>query len=364
MSVYLQKLQSGKNRKWRAFVRVKGFPAQTKVFRLKSEAKEWAEQEEANLKAGKYVPSSSRTVDELIQKYRDDVLAFRKNNGGNQRFLLNWWSDKIGNLKVQEVTPQLLDAMRNRLRRSKNKAGRIHSPANVNRYFSLISAVFRSAVLWGWIRENPMRDITKIPETPGRTRFLSREECRDLLDACKKSRQPLLYEIVLLTLSTGGRRGEIMSLMWEDVDFENRFITFRQTKNGEDRNVPLSSEMFALLEARRKPKGKLYPSNGSRYPSRDKQYFCVRHAFSTVCKKVGLENFRFHDLRHTAASYLAMSGASLLDIAEILGHKSLSMTRRYAHLTQSHLHEAVERLSQAIPRMDEVSNREEISLES
>ncbi|PCJ15466.1 MAG: integrase [Candidatus Cloacimonadota bacterium] len=334
---YLQKISGGKNRKWRAFINLKGHPSQSKTFRLKSEASDWAKELETALLSGTYKEPLKMTVDDLIDKYKLDVLSYRKNNGGNQIYLINWWSSQIGDLKLVDVTHNVLDNIRINMRKSKNKRGVIHSPSNVNKYFTLISAVFNKAIDWELITVSPMRRIKTLKTGNSRTRFLSKQEVNDLLKACKESKQSKLYEVVLFALTTGARRGEIMGLMWEDVDFESSRFCFKETKNGSDRFVPIATEIRELLLAREQESGLLYP------PLKSVQ-FCVRRSFKTALNRANIKDFKFHDLRHTAASYLAMSGASLLDIAEILGHKNISQTRRYAHLTNTHLQEAVDKL--------------------
>lgn len=184
-----------------------------------------------------------------------------------------------------------------------------------------------------------MRKVTK-PKLPrGRVRFLSDEERSALLSACKESTNPFLYIVVVLALSTGMRQGEIMKLRWEDIDLFRGRIILHETKNGERRVVPLKGLALKLLQELTKMQsrdfGFLFPSQKDQKSQKPKP-IDLRFPWEVALKATGITNFRFHDLRHSTASYLAMDGASLAEIAEVLGHKTLAMVKRYAHLSEAH----------------------------
>jgi integrase len=182
-----------------------------------------------------------------------------------------------------------------------------------------------------------MRRVTKPKEPRGRVRFLSDDERAHLLDACRSSRCPYLYAVVVLALSTGMRHGEIMNLRWSDVDLLKGRIILHDTKNGERRNVPLTGhahhEMEKLSKVRRIDTALVFPNTNFGEKARPYE---IRKSWNTALKKAEIEDFRFHDLRHSTASYLAMNGATLSEIAEVLGHKTLQMVKRYAHLSEAH----------------------------
>jgi integrase len=163
----------------------------------------------------------------------------------------------------------------------------------------------------------------------------------------------MLYPVVLLALSTGMRQGEILSIRWKDVDFERKRIVLHDTKNRSSRQVPLvgaaEEELKAMLQVKKAAKVRTLQSLGDAhiFPGRIDGSRNIRAAWDSAIKKAKITNFRFHDCRHTAASYLAMNGATLLELSEILGHKTLAMVKRYAHLTDSHLHNVVERMNTA-----------------
>ena len=196
------------------------------------------------------------------------------------------------------------------------------------------------------MHENPFPKISKPKESRGRVRFLSEDERQRLLAACRQSRNKYVHIVVVLALSTGGRRGELLNLRWPDVNLKRGLLTFRETKNGETRSVPLTSYALDILtqlaQMRRPDTTLLFPDATGKRP------LSIRDAFEEAVKRAGVVNFHFHDTRHTFASYLAMNGASLMEIAEVLGHKTLQMVRRYAHLSEAHTAGVVARMNAAI----------------
>lgn len=130
------------------------------------------------------------------------------------------------------------------------------------------------------------------------------------------------------------RQGEILSLTWGKIDFDNQWIYLQQTKNDLPRTVPLSSEVHALLKRHQQERSASFLTFPS--PSNPEKSIDIRAAWKSALKRANIKDFVFHDLRHTTASYLAMQGYGYGQIAEILGHKSLQMTKRYAHLSHEH----------------------------
>lgn len=187
----------------------------------------------------------------------------------------------------------------------------------------------------GMAGTKPVKQNQKEKEPRGRIRFLSDEERNSLLKACKDVNSPYLYLIVVLALSTGARRSEITNLQWQDIDFNRNVITLHETKNGERRILPLAGTALSLIKdhnkIRRIDSDLVFPAPHD--PSRPWDF---RSAWDSAIEKAGITDFHFHDLRHSAASYLAMNGASLAEIAEVLGHKTLAMVKRYAHLSEAH----------------------------
>jgi integrase len=200
---------------------------------------------------------------------------------------------------------------------------------------------------WQWIEDTPMRKVKKPSESRGRVRFLDENERKNLLEECENSPNKLLYICIVLSLSTGMRQGELMNLKWCDVFLNENYLILHETKNGERRRITLSGLGLQLLKnhskLRRIDTPLLFPS-----PIKPNQAINLRKAFSNALDNAQIENFHWHDLRHCTASYLAMNGASLAEIAEILGHKTLSMVKRYSHLSESHVSNVVAAMNHKI----------------
>jgi len=327
---------------YRVDVRLKGFPAQRASFRRITDAKKWAQQTEAAIREGRYFKTTEarkHTLAEAIDRYKDSVLPAKRDHK-KQSAQLDWWRNELGAYTLADVTPSLLGEARDTLSKGR-------SPATVVRYIAALSHVFTIAVNeWEWLENNPMRKVRKPKEPRGRVRILSDDERKALLEACKNSNNQYLHAIVVLALSSGMRQGEIMTLRWQDVDIEKGFIVLHETKNNERRSVPLTSYAHELLKEhsklRRLDTDLLFPGKNPKKP------VFIRAPWVEAVKEAKIENFRFHDLRHSAASYLAMNGATLAEIAEILGHKTLQMVKRYSHLTEQHTAKVVAKMNKQI----------------
>ncbi|MBI2815300.1 MAG: site-specific integrase [Acidobacteria bacterium] len=199
--------------------------------------------------------------------------------------------------------------------------------------------MLRLAVEWEVIPFNPAHGV-KAPKAPaGRVRYLQPSELRTVLENCPESLRP----IATLAVSTGMRRSEILRLRWLDVDMANHRILLPQTKNGEGRIVHLNKLALSVLRAL--PFGKNTTSTDRLFPGMTPAQVSV--AFQRACRRAKIADFRLHDLRHTAASWMRMSGADIHTVAQLLGHKDLRMAARYQHLSPAFLAEAVGRLDAA-----------------
>ncbi|WP_303672521.1 tyrosine-type recombinase/integrase [Vampirovibrio chlorellavorus] len=327
----------------RAKIRLTGFPAQSATFERKTDAKLWAQKTEAAIREGRYFKSSEsskRTLGQLIDKYIQVKLPLRGRDKETVGPQLRWWKSQLGVYLLKDVTPPLIVEQKDRLLQEPmlkkgQKTPRQLSNATVIRYLASLSVCFSYAVEdLGWLDSNPIKEIKKPQPERGRVRFLSDVEQERLLIACQSSKCPYLYTVVMLALLTGARYGEIMGLRWQDIDFERKTLLFEKTKNGERRSVaivPLASQLLeALSKARRIDSPYVFARDDGKQPKD------IRKQWEKAVKEANLADFRIHDLRHTAASYLAMTGASMLEIADILGHKTLSMVKRYSHLNDSH----------------------------
>ena len=285
-------------------------------------------------------PTSTRhTLEELLEVYARDVLPHKAPRTGALHLLFaRRLLRELGPLPLDELTPPLLRAWRDRM------AQRC-SPGSVRRYMACLSAVLTAGVSeYEWLDINPLSKVRKPPLPAGRTRFLSEEERHRLLEACQQSTQPALYPLVMLALSTGARKSEIRYLRWSDVDLQRGVLRLLRTKNGEHRVVPLVGVSEVLLRAwaclPHRETDWVFPGNTGASP-----LDCMA-AWYTACRRARLHNFHFHDLRHTTASYLAMSGATLREIAEVLGHKHIQQTLKYTHLIPAHTRGVIERMAE------------------
>lgn len=362
---------------YRVKVRLKGYPVQSATFTRLTDARKWAQATEAAIREGRHFKTSEakrHTLAEMIDRYVRDVLPGKSSSmQAQQARQLAWWRSQIGAYALADVTPPLLAEYRDRLaaspvaspvRRGEAKAEpnarRTQSPANVVRYLAALSHAFTVAVKeWGWVDDNPFRKVTKPKEPRGRVRFLSDDERVRLLAACKASTNPDLYPAVVLALSTGGRHMEIMGLRWPLVDLQRGVLRLEETKNGERRSLPLTGLALELMQARAKvrrldtdlvfPRSKpVKPKSLTERDSKPAKPVDLRAPWLAALKTAGIEDFRWHDLRHSAASYLAMNGATLAEIAEVLGHKTLAMVKRYAHLSTDHTAGVVARMNAAV----------------
>lgn len=318
--------------KHRVLIRLKGYPPQSATFDRKTDAKRWAQKTEAAMREGRHFKSleaARHTMADMIDRYLETILPGKK-SARDQKRHLQWWRKALGSYLLKDVTPSLIAEQRERLA----KGNRTNS--TVNRYLTSMSHPFTIAQReWGWVESNPLRSVSKLKEPRGRVRYLSTNERTRLLNACKEHSNPDLYLAVVLALSTGARQSEIWGLRWPQIDFDRGLIVLTETKNNERRSVPIVDVAFGLLwekaRFRRLDTDLVFPSRKNVAIPLD-----MRNPFEDALKKAGIEDFRWHDLRHTTASELAMNGATLAEIAEVLGHKSLSMVKRYAHLSESH----------------------------
>lgn len=357
MAVIEPRIDKQGKKRYRVKIRLKGYKPETASFERKTDAQRWATQTEAAMREGRYFQSSAgkgKSLNDAIERYSRDILPNLKDSK-HRLTHLSWWKGEIGETELKHVTPALISECRDKLKSTPYNSGKTEkhrSEATVNRYLASLSPVLKVATTeWGWIQENPCQKIRRGTETRGRTRFLSDFERKALLRACDKATEtPELRIIVLLAITTGGRRSEIAGLRWRDVDFTRRRIIFTEPKNGEARAAPLVGPAFEALKAwsRTRPlDGSAHVFPGRTEKTSDKPLDFER-AWQTAVKRSELSDFRFHDLRHTAASYLAMHGAGLREIAEILGHKTLAMVQRYSHLTQDHKTAVVERMTESV----------------
>ncbi|MCM8772762.1 MAG: tyrosine-type recombinase/integrase [Candidatus Omnitrophica bacterium] len=212
--------------------------------------------------------------------------------------------------------------------------------STLNRELACLKTILNKAVEWEYLKETPPK-IKLFKENNQRVRYLTENEAKTLIDL---SPEPL-KGIIIIALNTGMRQGEILNLKWKDIDFKEKIITIWDTKSKEKRYIPINEIVYnTLLNIDRNPESE-YVFYGED-PKKPISGSYITHSFNRIVKKAGIKDFRFHDLRHTFASWLVMKGVNLKTIQELLGHKDQRMTLRYSHLSPEVKKEAVEILSE------------------
>ena len=294
------------------------------------------------------------TVTALIDLYMARYAGRDPSRGSR----LTFWVAKLGSVTLADLDDDAvhfalaeLEAQRGRYYAGKDADGKPIfkakskplAPATINRSL----AAFRQCCRWAvkqriapkdW--NNPCKRIEARPEHNERVRFLDDKELPALLAEVKRAKWPMLYPLVLLALTTGARRGELERLRWRDVDLDNARATLATSKNNDPRVLPLLPNVVDVLRPRVGAAGALVFAS-KRRPDVAHNHV---HSWHKALKDAGVRNFNFHDLRHSCASYLAQNGATLLEIGDVLGHRNLSVTKRYSHLAVDHKTRLVNRV--------------------
>ncbi len=315
-----------------------------KCFPLKKDAEAYLGKVQAAKKEGRYhdvfdvKKETQLTFNELAERYVENFGTQRAFHS-SKRYLLAVVKDNFGVRRLSQITYLDLETYRNKRKATPSKGGKPRSDASVNREMALISHMLSKAVEWGMLEASPLKKGKRLmlKENNHRLRFLTEAEIDALLKACS----PHLNPIVETALHTGMRRGELLSLKWEQI--RNGFIYLTETKSGKARQIPINDRLSEVLREVRR--GNQLKSPYVFCGQEGKRFYEVKHSFTSACKRAGLEDFRFHDLRHTFASRLVMKGASLKAVQELLGHADMKMTMRYAHLSHEHLRDSVNLLN-------------------
>ncbi len=242
-------------------------------------------------------------------------------NPKNKKSLVGYFGGRY----LHEITPFMIEQFKRERREEV-------APATINRMLQILSSLYSRAIDWGKAKENPMKKVKLFKLDNQRLRYLEKLEIQALLDASS----PKLKAIITVALNTGMRRGEIENLKWQEIDLVRNTICILKQKNGDKSYIPINEPTRQVLISIRHVIDSPYvfcKNNG--------QPYSFRKSFETALKKSGILNASFHTLRHTFASHLAMSGIDLNTIRELMRHKSLAMTQRYAHLSKDHKAKAV-----------------------
>ncbi len=313
-----------RNNGWQARIQRKGYPDLAKTFKTHTEAVNWAKEIEYQIYKGLFhlpIQTKEATLGELLIKYQQEITPLKKSIKPELYRIQAWLKSPYADRYVSNLRSSDFAAWRD-LRIKQGKAGN-----TVKLELALISHLyFIARAEWGFEDlDNPIRHIRKPKLARGRTRRATDEEIRLIIENTDSSDLPF---IVKLALETGMRRGEIASIRWSDINFEGRFIQLLDTKNGEDRKVPLSSRTISIIKSIPIRKdGMLFGMTAQ----------AISYAFIRAKRRVGLEDLHFHDLRHEAISRMFEKSLNVMEVGAISGHKTLQMLKRYTHLNPKEL---------------------------
>lgn len=301
---------------------------------------------------------------------KDEYIKWAERQRGYEKKLsvINQLVDQFGHYPLRRFDTKMIEQFQTERLQKGQK------PATVNRHIATLKHMFTKATDWNMVEEETLKRVRKVKlleENNRRLRYLNKDECKALINSCK----PHLKPIVITAINTGMRKEEILNLKWDNVDLKNGFILLDVTKNGERREIPINATLHEVLSgivrridipyvfyAVRKEKE---IENQTEESKPSQRYGNIHRSFQSACKTAKIRDFHFHDLRHTFASQLVMAGIDLTTVKELLGHKTLTMTLRYAHLAPSHKVKAVDILDntlnetstiQKLYKMKEVAN--------
>ncbi len=330
---YIQKVRRKKGIVYRVYIKKAGFNRISKTFDTKRLAVQFVNSIESDRnKLLAYTQAKSQTVLSIII---DGYLKkeYKGSRLNDEKHKLDYWINALRDKPIINITTaDINDAISTLPSHLKN--------ATINRYLAAISVVFSYACREYGLQLNPARQIALLPENNRRTRYLSKAERTRLFEASRASKWDKLYLLVLTAITTGARRGELLGLRWIDIDFDRRTAHVSSTKNGEPKVLPLTDSVIQEMQKFNHYHNVLI-FNSELKP--EKPYFFFK-LWKKALIEAEIDDFRFHDLRHCCASYLAQSGASLIEIADVLGHKDISVTKRYSHLCIEHKSSLINRV--------------------
>jgi integrase len=329
-----------RGKKHRVRVIRRGFPTQSKTFNTHAEALRWSRDIETQIDRGLITPSKQNSIRILGKStlFQDAADHYKKTHSVHKKIVrcetsrLNILIKRWGNQPITQVDKSAVLTLRDDLL----KLGR--SGETINHYFNTLSKLFQMLNdEWDIHIANPIKGIKRMPPSQGRTKRVNLELEALLVSGCDQLSLPLLRSIIQFAIQTGMRRGEIMGLTWADTDLPNRKVYLHQTKNGEPRQVPLTRQAIAVLEALSRDGEMVFPMGMDALRS---QFGRLKAYIKTQWIGVGMnpfEDLRFHDLRHEALSRLSDAGLNVIELSHISGHRTLGMLKRYTHPS----HEAI-----------------------
>lgn len=336
---------------WQVKIRRKGWPARSGTFATKKLAQDWASRLESEMAAGHFVDRSAAqrtTLGQLVELYLTEVTDKRPGEGSRiaerarlERFLRE--EKELCAFAVGNLTPEHFESYRDRRLATVGRGDKTIAPGTVKRELTMLKRVidYRKRRLGLQINPVNTEDVARPAVNDERDVRLTGEQIAALLDACSDARNPWLRPMVELGFETGGRRGSLLGLLWEDVDLTGRKATFRGVKNSRRpdvvivHTVALSPRAIEVLRAvPRSVDGRVFPFTANAF----------RLAFNRARKKAGLEHFRFHDTRHERVSSLFEAGWSDTAVMAMSGHRDPKSLNRYANIRPDHLADELAKL--------------------
>ncbi len=329
--VYIQKkLKNGYS--WRVVIRNNKHPTVCETFQRRQEAVDWEHSVKQQIKLGKYKfgrPSQNNLFSDLVDSYiRDGVLDHHKSCKDTRRHL-EYFKTQLGCYALAYINVELILKERKKLLETPTERGCSRTTATVNRYLSSLSGLLRYAYqTLRWIEENPCTNLPKLKESPKKRRILEGCEELALLEACKKSKHPYLYCITLIGITTGARKGEILSLTWDTISLEKRLAHIKDSKNGRPRRIALVDSVIQelrKLQMERDPSKPLVFASKTPFGKLD-----IKKAWQKALKEAGINGFVFHGLRHHFTVFGGEIGATGVQLRSQLGHPTSAMTDHYS----------------------------------
>lgn len=324
----------------------------SKTFNSEREAKRWDKTFTYEVDKGIITKESlvKRRVTDAIDKYITSVLPQRPKNARNIIQHLDWWKKQIGHLQLRDLTPAVCVECRDRLLSEVGPKGKVRKSATALRYIATMSSVLECCVKdWMWIIQNPLRSIKK--PSPGRrkNRYFTIEEITKIHDLCAASNSSCIQPIFTIALHTGMRRGEILSLRWEYIDFDEKEIHIPTSKTGEPRDIAMTGDVHKALSHLAINGGLGKSGYVFASPKNPEKPVDIKSTWERILVKAGITDASFHTIRHSTCSYLASLGVHPTLIARIVGHKDSRTTDIYIDAVKSHRHEVMKQLENLIP---------------
>lgn len=341
------RVRSGKHGvTYQAQVRLAGQRQVTKSFPNRAKAKTWARDLESALSKGEHADSEAER--RRLAAACDQYIKTHPDIASDHKRIVNWWKDTHGRRTLAKVTSPWLTGIRDDLAAGSYKVGpvdaqteRKRKPGTVNRSITYLRTVLSYCVEIGWMPRSPA--VKKLPEEK-RVRFLSDDELKALTTALEACDERVMLPFVYCAISSGARAGELLSLEWKDVDKERGVAIIHKSKNNDGRKLYIRGRALELLKEYSKVRKLKSPGVFLLNSGAPLTHSVYGKLFRDALAKAKITDFRFHDLRHCCASFLAQNGATLLEIQQVLGHRTPTMTARYAHLVESHVEAVVDRV--------------------